>query len=118
MVIKMDIANYQVHKVLMDNGSSVDIIFSDVLRKMDLGNMRLKPVRTPLVGFGGSEVVLEGVIDLLVSLGEEPRKKTCMVQFLVVDSPFTYNVVLGRPGLNKFKAVVSTYHLKMKFPTP
>ncbi|KAL2228098.1 UNVERIFIED_CONTAM: Retrovirus-related Pol polyprotein from transposon opus [Sesamum indicum] len=84
---------------------------------MDLGNVRLKPVRTPLVGFGGSEVVPEGMIELPVSLGEEPRRKTCMVQFLVVDSPFAYNVVLGRPGLNKFKAVVSTYHLKMKFPT-
>ncbi|KAL2228080.1 UNVERIFIED_CONTAM: hypothetical protein Sindi_1787700 [Sesamum indicum] len=92
MVIKIDIANYQVHKVLIDDGSSVDIIFSDVLRKMDLGNVKLRPVRTPLVGFGGSEVVPEGVIELPVSLGEEPRRKTCMVQFLVVDSPFTYNV--------------------------
>ena len=71
MVIKMDIANYQVHKVLIDNGSSVDIIFSNVLRKMDLGSVRLKPVRTPLVGFGGSEVVPEGVIELPVSLGEK-----------------------------------------------
>ncbi|XP_011083341.1 uncharacterized protein LOC105165883 [Sesamum indicum] len=71
MVIKMDIANYHVHKVLIDNGSSVDIIFSNVLRKMDLGSVRLKPVRTPLVGFGGSEVVPEGVIELPVSLGEK-----------------------------------------------
>ncbi|KAL2251241.1 UNVERIFIED_CONTAM: Retrovirus-related Pol polyprotein from transposon [Sesamum indicum] len=118
MVIKMDIANYQVHKVLIDNGSSVDIIFSDVLRKMDLGDVRLKPVRTPLVGFGGNEVIPEGVLELPVSLGEEPKRKTCMVSFLVVDSPFAYNVVLGRPGLNKFRAVVSTFHLKMKFPTP
>ncbi|XP_011069645.1 uncharacterized protein LOC105155468 [Sesamum indicum] len=104
--------------VLIDNGSSVDIIFSDVLRKMDLGGVRLKPVRTPLVGFGGNEVIPEGVIELPMSLGEEPKRKTCMVPFLVVDSPFTYNVVLGRPRLNKFRAVVSTFHLKMKFPTP
>ncbi|KAL2232085.1 UNVERIFIED_CONTAM: Retrovirus-related Pol polyprotein from transposon [Sesamum indicum] len=118
MVIKMDIANYQVHKVLIDNGSSVDIIFSDVLRKMDLRDVKLKAVRTPLVGFGGNEVIPEGVIELPVSLGEEPKRKTCMISFLVVDSPFAYNVVLGRPGLNKFRAVVSTFHLKMKFPTP
>ncbi|KAL2228385.1 UNVERIFIED_CONTAM: hypothetical protein Sindi_1818200 [Sesamum indicum] len=86
-------------------------------RKMDLENVRLKPLRTPLVGFGGSEVVPDGVIELPVSLGGKPKRKTCMVQFLVVDSPFAYNVVLGRSGMNKFKAVVSTYHLKMKFPT-
>ncbi|KAL0414905.1 UNVERIFIED_CONTAM: Retrovirus-related Pol polyprotein from transposon opus [Sesamum radiatum] len=40
-----------------------------------------------------------------------------MVRFLVVDTPFAYNVILGRPSLNAFSAVVSTYHLKMKFPT-
>ncbi|KAL2241158.1 UNVERIFIED_CONTAM: Retrovirus-related Pol polyprotein from transposon opus [Sesamum indicum] len=40
-----------------------------------------------------------------------------MVKFLVVDMPFAYNVILGRPGLNSFRAIVSTYHLKMKFPT-
>ncbi|KAL0313264.1 UNVERIFIED_CONTAM: hypothetical protein Sradi_5725700 [Sesamum radiatum] len=40
-----------------------------------------------------------------------------MVRFPVVDTPFAYNVILGRPGLNAFRAVVSTYHQKMKFPT-
>ncbi|KAL2252543.1 UNVERIFIED_CONTAM: hypothetical protein Sindi_0049000, partial [Sesamum indicum] len=117
MVIRMDIVNHQVHKVLVYNGSSIDIIFTNVLRKMDLGELKLKPVRTPLIGFVESEDVPKGVIDLPVSMGEEPRRKTCMIQFLVVDSLFAYNVVLGRPGLNKFRAVVSTYHLKMKFPT-
>ncbi|KAL0312147.1 UNVERIFIED_CONTAM: hypothetical protein Sradi_5614000 [Sesamum radiatum] len=84
---------------------------------MDLSDLRLKPVNIPLVGFGGSKVVLEGIIDLLVSIGEEPTRKTCMIQFLVVDSPFAYNAVLGRLGLNIFRALVSTYHLKLKFLT-
>ncbi|XP_011069450.1 uncharacterized protein LOC105155274 [Sesamum indicum] len=52
MVIKMDIANFTVHKVLVDNGSSVDIILKKVLIKMGLGNVRLNPVNSPLVGFG------------------------------------------------------------------
>ncbi|XP_011091718.1 uncharacterized protein LOC105172079 [Sesamum indicum] len=45
MVIKMDIANFTVHKVLVDNGSSADIIFREVLKKMDLDSVRLKPVK-------------------------------------------------------------------------
>ena len=40
-----------------------------------------------------------------------------MVEFIVVDRPSVYNVILGRPTLNALKAVVSTYHLAMKFPT-
>ncbi|KAL0449357.1 UNVERIFIED_CONTAM: Retrovirus-related Pol polyprotein from transposon gypsy [Sesamum latifolium] len=117
MVIKLDIANFEVHKVLIDNGSSADIIFWNVLKWMNLKNSNLSPVRTPLVGFGGSEVSSMGTIDLPVSMREEPRRRTSMVKFLVVDTPFAYNVILGRPALNLFRVVVSTYHQKMKFPT-
>ncbi|KAL0411758.1 UNVERIFIED_CONTAM: hypothetical protein Slati_3765500 [Sesamum latifolium] len=76
MVIKMDIASYAVHKVLVDNGSSADINFRDVLKKMDLDMMQLNQVHTPLVGFGGSEVISLGTIELPVSIGEEPRRQT------------------------------------------
>ncbi|XP_073129365.1 uncharacterized protein [Henckelia pumila] len=41
-----------------------------------------------------------------------------MVKFLVVKSSSAYNVILGRPSLNIFKAIGSTYHMKLKFPTP
>ncbi|KAL0294254.1 UNVERIFIED_CONTAM: hypothetical protein Sangu_2519200 [Sesamum angustifolium] len=117
MVIRMDVANYLVHKSSIDNGSLIYIIFSSMLKRMDLGNLQLKLVNTPLVGFGGSEVLSKGTIDLPISIGEEPTRRICMIQFLVVDSPFTYNVVLGQPGLNMFQVVVSTYYVKMKFPT-
>ena len=74
-------------------------------------------MKTPLVGFGGSEVALLGMIELPVSMGEEPKRKTLKVRFLVVDTPFAYNVILSKPGLNLFRAVISMYHMKMKFPT-
>ncbi|XP_020554491.1 uncharacterized protein LOC110013115 [Sesamum indicum] len=116
MVVKLDIVNFAVHKVLIDSRSSTDIIFKSVVDKMGLENARLEPVKTPLVGIGGSEVSSLGTIELPVSMGEEPKRKTLMVKFLVVDTPFTYNVILGRLGLNSFRAVISTYHMKMKFP--
>ncbi|KAK4381156.1 hypothetical protein Sango_2994600 [Sesamum angolense] len=94
MVIKMDIENFSIHKVLVDNGSSADIIFWDVLRRMNLENANLDPVQTPLVRFGGSEVTSLGSIDLSVSIGDEPRRRTAMVKFLVVDTQFAYNVIL------------------------
>ncbi|KAL0446534.1 UNVERIFIED_CONTAM: hypothetical protein Slati_1781300 [Sesamum latifolium] len=28
----------------------------------------------------------------------------------------SYNVILGRPTLNAFRAIISTYHMKIKFP--
>ena len=35
----------------------------------------------------------------------------------MVDCSFAYNAILGRPTLNSWKAVTSTYHLMIKFPT-
>ncbi|XP_058084511.1 uncharacterized protein LOC131232286 [Magnolia sinica] len=39
-----------------------------------------------------------------------------MVDFIVVNVPSVYNVILDRPSLNTMRAVGSTYHLMMKFP--
>ena len=46
------------------------------------------------------------------------RRLTKMVDFLVVDCPSSYNVILGRPTLNRFKAVTSTFYLRVKFSAP
>ena len=42
---------------------------------------------------------------------------TCQLDFLVVDYPSSYNVIIGRPKFNRWKAATSTYCLKVKFPT-
>ena len=41
---------------------------------------------------------------------------TCQLDFLVVDFPSSYNVIIGRPMLNKWKAAMFTYCLKVTFP--
>ena len=40
------------------------------------------------------------------------------MDFLIVDCPSSYNVILVRPTLNRLEAATSTYCLKEKFPTP
>jgi hypothetical protein len=40
-----------------------------------------------------------------------------MVKFLLIDRPSAYNAILGRTALNDLKAITSTSHLKIKFPT-
>ena len=71
----------------------------------------------PLVGFGGMKVQLVGTISLLVVVGAYPQQITKNVNFLVVDCSSSYNAIIGRPTLNSWKAVTSTYHLSVKFPT-
>ena len=46
------------------------------------------------------------------------KEVTKIVDFAVVDNPAIYNMIMGTPWINAMKAVSSTYHLGIKFPTP
>ena len=50
-------------------------------------------------------------------IGTYAAQITEQIDFLIVDCPLTYNIILGRPALNKLRAAMSTYYLKVKFPT-
>ena len=52
-----------------------------------------------------------------MTVGDYPQQITKDVTFLVVDCSSAYNAILGRPTLNSWKAVTSTYHLMFKFLT-
>ena len=84
---------------------------------MKLERDQLHPVYSPLVGFGGMRVQPVGTITLPVVVGEYPQQVTKDVNFLMVDCSLSYNVIIGRPTLNSWKAVTFTYHLSVKFPT-
>ena len=60
---------------------------------------------------------IEGAITLAVTADIEPYQKTLKLTFLVVKVTLACNAILGRLGLNAFRAVMSTYHLLVKFLT-
>ncbi|KAI3465163.1 hypothetical protein Pfo_021826 [Paulownia fortunei] len=117
LVISTTLSNFWVKKILVDSGSSANIIFYNAFLKFDIDNAQLSPVNTPLTGFGGEVVEALEEVALPFSLGSYPRRIIKMVKFLVVNTPSTYNMILGRPSLNLFHAVASTYYMKLKFPT-
>ena len=105
------------HRVLVDNGSLVDIVYYPTFQQMGIDRKRLIPTNASLVGFRGTKVLPLGAIILSVVVGDYPQHITKDVTFLVVDCSSAYNVILGQPILNSWKAVTSTYHLMIKFPT-
>ena len=72
LVVRAIVANTTVHRVLVDNGSSADIIFASTFDKMGIGRERLEPVSTHLRGFSGEKVLPLGSIQLVLTLGEPP----------------------------------------------
>ena len=83
---------------------------------MKIGKERPRPFHSPLVSFYVDKVYSKGIITLTVVAGTFPNQMKKDIDFLVVDCPSSYNVIIRRPALNKFKASTSTYYLKMKFP--
>ena len=117
LVIQAIMANKTVHRVLVNNGSSADIIFALAFDKMDIGRAKLEPVSTHLRGFIREKVLPLGSIQLVLTLGGPPCQATTTVRFLIVDAPSAYNMLLRRPSLNVIKAIPSAYNMMIKFPT-
>nr|XP_023875078.1 uncharacterized protein LOC111987585 [Quercus suber] len=117
IVITLLIADYTTRRVLVDNGSLVDILYYPAFQQMRLGRDQLCPVNSPLVGFGGMKVQPVCTITLPVVVGAYPQQITNEVNFLVVDCSSSYNAIIERLTLNSWKVVTSTYHLSVKFPT-
>ena len=101
----------------MDNGSSADIIYLPTFQQLKLDLRRLRPFDSPFVNFSGDRVYPKGIVTSMVTVGTYLRQLTHQLDFLVVDCPSSYNVIIGRPTLNRWKAAMSTYCLKVKFLT-
>ena len=105
------------HLVLVDNGSLADILYYLTFQQMMIDKEQLVPINAPLVGFEGTRVFPFSAVTLSVIVGNYPQQITKDATFLVVAYLFAYNAILGQPTLKSWKAVTSTYHLMIKFPT-
>ena len=117
LVIKAIVSNKTIHRVLVDKGSSADIIFASDFYKIGIGREKLEPVNACLCGFSGERVLPLESVQLALTLGDPPCQATTTVRFLIVEAPSTYNMLLGRPSLNAIRVVPSAYHMVIKFPT-
>ncbi|CAA7057629.1 unnamed protein product [Microthlaspi erraticum] len=114
LVIELAVAGFELTRVMIDTGSSVDVLFYDAFKRMGFENSALIGGRTPLTGFAGETTYSMGTIQLPIKAGGITKT----VDFVVVDRPAPFNAILGRPWLYTMKAVASTYHQCVKFPTP
>ena len=113
LVVIARISGFLVKKVMIDQGSGADVMYSDLFEGLGLKSQDLAKYDTPLVSFDGRVVIPEGKISLSVDM----EGKEVIVTFIVVRSFSPYTAILGRSWIHAMKAVPSTLHVKVKFPT-
>ncbi|KAG7585621.1 Retrotransposon gag domain [Arabidopsis thaliana x Arabidopsis arenosa] len=114
LVITLDVANFEVTRCLIDTGSSVDLIFLSTLQRMGISKADIIGPQAPLVAFTSDTSMSLGNIKLPVLVAGVLK----IVEFIVFDRPAAYNIILGTPWIYQMKAIPSTYHQCVKFPTP
>ncbi|KAL0381657.1 UNVERIFIED_CONTAM: hypothetical protein Sangu_0230000 [Sesamum angustifolium] len=81
LVISATLANFLVKKVLVDSGSSADIMFYDAYVQLGIDNAQLRKVNTPLTGFSGEMIEPLEKVMLPLSLGSLPKRSTKWLSF-------------------------------------
>ncbi|CAL8164014.1 unnamed protein product [Prunus armeniaca] len=118
MIIRAGIADFDVGRILIDTGSSVNVLFADAFNSLGIDHQSLnKEITPPLLSFSGNVVEPIGSIQFPLAVSSGSRRAFIYTHFLVVNCPTAYNAIIGRPALTRMKAILSPHMLLLKFPT-
>jgi hypothetical protein len=119
LVVDPVIGNARLTKVLMDGGSSLNIIYAETLGLLETDLSTIRAGATPFHRIvPGKRVLPIGQLDLPVCSGTPSNSRRETLTFEVVEFRGTYHAMLGRPCYAKFMAVPNYMYLKLKMPGP
>ncbi|XP_073222502.1 uncharacterized protein [Cicer arietinum] len=100
-----------ISKVLIDNGSSLNVISKLKLAKLPCDGTYMRPIPVVVRAFEGSRRELMGEIELPVQIGPV----TFEITFHVMDTVLAYSCLLRRPWIHSSGVVPLTLHQKLKY---
>ncbi|XP_021809582.1 uncharacterized protein LOC110753084 [Prunus avium] len=113
LVIYIQIEQAVIKRVHVEEGSAANILQLSVIQQMGL-EPKISKLARSLTGFNGAVSIIVGTIDLDI----HSPPVVCSQTFMVIDKVSPYNGILGRPWINKIKAITSALHQKIRYPIP
>jgi hypothetical protein len=118
LVLEAQIGGFTSKKVFMDGGSSLNLIYTDTLRKIKIPMDKLLPTETSFHGIvPGKPTYPLGAIHLDIIFGNPANFRKAKIEYEVVDWPSQYHAILERPTFARFMAVPHYAYLKLRMPT-
>ncbi|XP_058726079.1 uncharacterized protein LOC131597396 [Vicia villosa] len=111
--ISVECKGTMLSRVLVDNGSSLNVLPKSSLMRLDYSSVEIRPNELTVRAFDGSKRSVFGEVDLPIMIG--PQLFT--ITFFVMDIHPYYSCLLGHPWIHAAGAVTSTLHQKLKFAT-
>ena len=111
--------NVRFSRVLVHNGSAINIMYKDTMLKWGVSLNTLLPTNTTFHGIvPGVSCSPMGKVWIDVLFGTRENCRTESLEFEVVDLESPYHALIGRPALAKFMISNHMGYLKMKMPGP
>ena len=113
LLITLRIGDYDVKRVMVDSGSTAEVMYPDLYNGLNLKLEDLMPYNSTLMSFNGKLVIPKGMIRLPIQTDLEIVE----VNFIVIDTYSPYIAIVSKPWLHTLGAVASSLHQKVKFPS-
>ena len=98
--------------ILVDTGSSLNVLPKNTLDRLDCEGLTLKPSNIIVRAFDGSKRTVHEEVDIPIKVVTQTFDST----FYVMDICPSYSCLLGRPWIHGAGAVTSTLHQMLKYP--
>nr|AAT77397.1 putative polyprotein [Oryza sativa Japonica Group] len=119
IVVEPTIRNFKVARVLIDGGSSINLLFASTLDTMGIPQSELTPTDQPFHGITPQSSSRPlGKIMLPMTFGQANNFRTEQITFDVAEFDTAYNAIIGRTALAKFMAASHYAYQVLKMPGP
>ena len=119
MVLDPIIDGYRLTRILMDGGSSLNLIYEDTVRRMGIHPSRISQSNTTFEGvIPGVEAYDRGSIVLEVTFGSPGNSRSEELLFTIAPFQSGYHALLGRTAFARFNALPHYGYLILKMPGP
>ena len=93
LVVTLRIGGFDVNRVLVDQGSVVEVMYSNLYKGLNLKSKDLTAYESPLVSFKRKTITPKGQIRLPIQTDSDVVE----VDFIMVDAYSPYTVIVARP---------------------